>query len=170
MARTPSPTNACYGYLFWLGSGCAEIADFLPGDVYAMAGLGLQNVFVIPSLDLTVVWTGVFGNVSSQGVSGVVQNTQELPYEFFRKVFDAFDDRPVPDPGPYVEPPLRLDPRRFVDADILIAVFGLGPAAYPGCNVFACLNRPLDPPFADTPPGCAILVCLGPDPRTPGIR
>nr|WP_324198101.1 serine hydrolase [Nocardia beijingensis] len=42
-ARTPSPTNACYGYLFWLGSGCAEIADFLPDDVYAMAGLGLQE-------------------------------------------------------------------------------------------------------------------------------
>jgi CubicO group peptidase (beta-lactamase class C family) len=170
MARTPSPTNECYGYLFWLGAGCAEIADFLPDDVYAMAGLGMQNVFVIPSLDLTVVWTGVFGNVSSQGLSGVVQNTQELPYEFFRRLFDAFDERPVPDPGPYVEPPLRLDPRRFIDTDILIAVFGIGPAAYPGCNVFACLNQPLDPPFANTPPGCAILVCLGPDPRTPGIR
>ncbi|WP_067473829.1 serine hydrolase domain-containing protein [Nocardia amamiensis] len=169
-ARTPSPTNRCYGYLFWLGPGCAETADFLPRDVYLMAGLGMQNVFIIPSLDLTVVWTGVFGNVSSQGVSGVIQNTQELPYEFFRKVFDAFDERPVPDPGPYIEPPVRLDPRRFVDNDILIAVFGIGPAAYPGCNVFACLNYPLEPPFADTPPGCAIVACLGPDPRTPGIR
>ncbi|WP_330228003.1 beta-lactamase family protein [Nocardia sp. NBC_00508] len=169
-ARTPSPANPCYGYLYWLGPGCAETADFLPGDVYSMAGLGMQNAFIIPSLDLTVVWTGVFGNVSSQGVSGIIQNTQELPYEFFRKLFDAFDERPVPDPGPYIEPPLRLDPRRFVDNDILIAVFGLGPAAYPGCNVFACLNHPLNPPFADTPPGCAILACLGPDPRTPGIR
>ncbi|MBF6298141.1 serine hydrolase [Nocardia amamiensis] len=169
-ARTPSPTNPCYGYLFWLGPGCAETADFLPRDVYTMAGLGMQNVFIIPSLDLTVVWTGVFGNVSSQGVSGIIQNTQELPYEFFRKVFDAFDERPVRDPGPYIEPPVRLDPRRFVDNDILIAVFGIGPAAYPGCNVFACLNYPLEPPFADTPPGCAIVACLGPDPRTPGIR
>ncbi|MGY5310943.1 serine hydrolase domain-containing protein [Nocardia gipuzkoensis] len=42
-ARTPSPTNACYGYLFWLGSGCAEIADYLPRDVYAMAGLGCRT-------------------------------------------------------------------------------------------------------------------------------
>ncbi|MGQ4600832.1 serine hydrolase [Nocardia sp. R6R-6] len=169
-ARTHSPTNPCYGYLFWLGPGCAEMADFLPSDAYMMAGLGLQNVFVIPSLDLTVVWTGVFGNVSAQGVNGIIQNTQELTYEFFRKVFDAFDERPVPDQGPYIEPPVRLDPRRFVDNDILIAVLGLGPAAYPGCNVFACLNYPLEPPFADTPPGCAILACLGQDPRTPGIR
>jgi hypothetical protein len=57
-----------------------------------------------------------------------------------------------------------------VDTNILLAVFGIGPSAYPGCNVFACLNYPLAPPFADTAPGCAILACLGPGPRTPGIR
>ncbi|WP_327111692.1 beta-lactamase family protein [Nocardia sp. NBC_01730] len=169
-AREPSPTNPCYGYLFWLGPGCIEIADFLPTDIYAMSGLGLQDVFIIPSLDLTVVWTGVFGNVSGHGVSGVVQNTQELPYEFFRRLFAAFYDRPVPDPGPYIEPPVRLDPRRFVDVNILLAVFGIGPSAYPSCNVFACLSYPLAPPFADTAPGCAILACLGPEPWTPGIR
>lgn len=169
-ARQPSVANHCYGYLFWVGPGCAETADFLPADVYSMAGLGLQNVFIVPSLDLTVVWTGVFGNVSNQGASGIVQNTAELPWEFFRRLFAAFEDHPVPDPGPYVEPPLRLDPRRFVDTNILLAVFGIGPSAYPGCNVFSCLNYPLAPPFADTAPGCVILVCLGPDPRTPGIR
>ncbi|WP_330251100.1 beta-lactamase family protein [Nocardia sp. NBC_00565] len=169
-ARQPSPANHCYGYLFWLGPGCAETPDFLSEDVYSMAGLGMQNVFIVPSLNLTVVWTGVFGNVSSQGVSGIVQNTAELPWEFFRRLFAAFEDHPVPDPGPYVEPPLRLDPSRFVDTNILLAVFGIGLSAYPGCNVFSCLNYPLAPPFADTAPGCAILVCLGPDPRTPGIR
>ncbi|MEV0299305.1 serine hydrolase [Nocardia sp. NPDC050710] len=169
-ARRPSPANSCYGYLFWLGPGCAETPEFLPDDVYSMAGLGMQNVFIIPSLDLTVMWTGAFGNVSSQGVSGIVQNTEELPHEFFRRLFDAFQDNPIPDPGPYVEPPLRLDPSRFVDANFILAVFGVGPYAYPGCNVFACLNYPLAPPFADTPPGCVIVVCLGPDPRTPGIR
>ncbi|WP_227998059.1 serine hydrolase domain-containing protein [Nocardia australiensis] len=169
-ARQPSPANKCYGYLFWLGPGCAETAAFLPPDVYSMSGMGLQNVFVIPSLDLTVVWTGAFGNVSSHGPSGVVQNTSELPHEFFRRLFAAFDDTPVPDPGPYIEPPLTLDPSRFVDTNILLAVFGIGPAAYPGCNVFSCLNYPLAPPFADTAPGCVILACLGPDPRTPGIH
>ncbi|MEV2222970.1 serine hydrolase [Nocardia vinacea] len=169
-ARQPSAANKCYGYLFWIGPGCAETPDYLPADIYSMSGLGLQNVFIMPSLDLTVVWTGVFGNISSEGISGIVQNTAELPYEFFRRLFAAFEVRPVPDPGPYVEPPLRLDPRRFVDTDLLLAVFGIGPAAYPGCNVFSCLNYPLTPPFADTAPGCVILVCLGPDPRTPGIR
>ncbi|MFQ6327649.1 serine hydrolase domain-containing protein [Nocardia sp. CWNU-33] len=169
-AREPSATNSCYGYLFWTGPGCAETATFLPPDVYAMSGLGMQDVFIIPSLDLTVVWTGVYGNVSSQGLSGIVQNIAELPYEFFRRLFAAFDERPLPDPGPYIEPPVRLDASRFVDNNILLAVFGIGPAAYPGCNVFACLNYPLAPPFADTAPGCVILVCLGPDPRTPRIR
>ncbi|WP_433682027.1 serine hydrolase domain-containing protein [Nocardia sp. CA-119907] len=169
-AHQPSPTNKCYGYLFWVGPGCAETPDFLPTDVYTMAGLGMQNVFIVPSLDLTVVWTGVFGNVSSEGILGTVQDTAELPYEFFRLLFAAFQDHRVPDPGPYVEPPLVLDPNRFVDTNILIAVFGVGPAAYPGCNVFSCLNYPLSPPFADTAPGCVILFCLGPYPRTPGIR
>jgi CubicO group peptidase (beta-lactamase class C family) len=169
-ARQPSPANRCYGYLFWLGPGCAETADFLPADIYSMSGLGMQNVFIVPSLDLTVVWTGFFGNVSNEGISGTVQNTAELPHEFFRRLFAAFEDHPVPAPGPYVEPPLQLDPSRFVDTNLLLAVFGIGPAAYPGCNAFSCLNYPLAPPFADTAPGCAILVCLGPDPRTPGIR
>ncbi|WP_067844837.1 serine hydrolase domain-containing protein [Nocardia lijiangensis] len=170
MALTPSRANPCYGYLFWLGPDCAESPSFLPPDAYMMAGLGLQNVFVLPSLDLMVMWTGVFGNVSSQGISGIVQNTDELPYEFFRRLFAAMPDRPIPDPGPYVEPPLRLDPRRFVDANLLLAVFGIGPAAYPGCNVFACLNYQLAPPFADVPPGCFVLLCLGDNPRTPGIH
>ncbi|VFA93661.1 beta-lactamase/D-alanine carboxypeptidase [Nocardia farcinica] len=169
-ARTPSPANRCYGYLFWLGPGCAEIPAFLPSGVYAMAGLGLQNVFVLPELDLVVVWTGAFGNVSAHGVQGIVQNTGELPWEFFRKLFAAMHEPPVPDPGPYVEPPLRTDPSRYVDNSLLLAVFGVGPAAYPGCNVFSCLNYELAAPFADAPPGCYVLTCLGPDPRTPGIR
>ncbi|MET7773111.1 serine hydrolase domain-containing protein [Nocardia sp. NPDC005366] len=169
-ARTPSRANSCYGYLFWIGPGCAEIAAFMPADIVSMAGLGMQNVFMIPSLDLMVMWTGVYGNVSSQGLSGIVQNTSELPHEFFRRLFAAMVDNPIPDPGPYVEPPLRLDPGRLVDGNILLAVFGVGPSAYPGCNVFSCLNYPLAPPFADTAPGCAILVCLGDAPGTPGIR
>ncbi|MFQ6394684.1 serine hydrolase domain-containing protein [Nocardia sp. KC 131] len=169
-AHRPSARNSCYGYLFWVGPACTETPAFLPADVYSMAGLGMQDVFIIPSLDMTVVWTGVFGNRSSQGPSGVVQNTAELPHEFFRKVFAAFYENPLPDPGPFVEPPVRLDPSRFVDSNILLAVFGIGPSAYPGCNVFACLNQPLAAPFADTAPGCVVLVCLGPDPRTPGIR
>ncbi|WP_433634627.1 serine hydrolase domain-containing protein [Nocardia sp. CA-120079] len=170
MARQPSPANKCFGYLFWIGLGCGESHDFQPTDVYVMVGLGMQNIFIVPSLDLTVVWTGVFGSVSNQGIEVALEDTTELPHEFFRRLFAAFQDHPVPDPGPYVEPPLRADPSRYVDTNLLLAVFGIGPAAYPGCNVFSCLNYPLAPPFADTAPGCVIQACLGPDPRTPGIR
>lgn len=169
-ATTPSPANPCYGYLFWLGSTCAENPSFLPPDTYAMSGMGLQNVFVVPSLDLVVVWTGVFGNISKHGPAGILQNFEELPHEFFRRLMAAFDEPPVADPGPYVEPPLQVDPDSYIDTDILLAVFGIGNSAYPGCDVFACLGEPLAAPFSDAPPGCVLLACLGTDPRTPGIH
>ncbi|HLS79714.1 MAG TPA: serine hydrolase [Nocardia sp.] len=169
-ATSPSPAYRCYGYLFWRGSGCTDIPEFLPEDTFAMSGLGMQNVFVLPSLDLVVVWTGVFGNVSSQGPQGVLQNFRELPHEFFRRLALALPDRPFGEPGPYVEPPLTNDPSRYIDTDLLISVFGFGPAAYENCNVFSCLDYQLAAPFADAPPGCFLLTCLGNDPRTPGIR
>ncbi|WP_405167707.1 beta-lactamase family protein [Nocardia sp. NBC_01499] len=167
-ARQPSQANKCYGYLFWVGPGCAEQASNLPADVYMMAGLGLQNVFVMPSLDLVVVWTGFFGDVSQYGLNGTIQNIDELPYEFFRRLFASFQDKHIPDPGPYVEPPVRLNPSQFVDLNFVLAVFGAGPFAYPGCDVLSCLKYPLAPPFADTAPGCVIMICLGPD--APGIH
>jgi len=169
-ARSPSTANHCYGYLFWTGNDCTDIPEFLPPDTYAMSGLGMQNVFIVPSLDLVVVWTGVFGNVSRYGPQGALQNFRELPHEFFRKLAAAMPDRPLGDPAPYEEPPVRTDPSRYLDTDLLISVFGFGPAAYPGCNVFSCLDYQLAAPFADAPPGCFLLACLGPDPRTPGIR
>ncbi|WP_228565883.1 serine hydrolase [Nocardia sp. SYP-A9097] len=169
-ATTSSATNNCYGYLFWLGPDCAENAEFLPADTFSMSGLGLQHVFVIPSLDLLVVWTGVFGVHTDQGASGILQYGMEVSHEFFRELFAAFDDPPVPDPGQFVEPPLRFDASKYFDADIALAVFGLGPDAYPGCNALSCLNTPLAPPFSDAPPGCELLACFGPDPRTPGIH
>ncbi|MFD6391296.1 serine hydrolase domain-containing protein [Nocardia sp. NPDC060259] len=169
-ARTPSPQNSCYGYLFWVGPGCAESPDFLPDDTFFMSGLGLQNVWFMPSLDLTVMWTGPFGNETKYGPAGVIAHTEELPHEFFRRLFTAFTDTKAPVAQPYVEPPVRFDPSTLVDRDILLAVFGIGPGAYPGCTVFNCLNQPLAAPFADIPPGCAILACVGDDPRTPGIR
>lgn len=135
-----------------------------------MSGLGLQHVFIIPSLDLMVVWTGVFGTHTNRGLTGMLQYGKEVPHEFFRRLLAAFHDSPIPDPGQFVEPPLTLDARRFFDTDIALAVLGVGPAAYPGCNVLSCLNIPLAPPFADAPPGCLILACVGTDPRTPGIR
>ncbi|MFI5781362.1 serine hydrolase domain-containing protein [Nocardia sp. NPDC051570] len=170
MARQPSATNPCYGYLFWVGAGCVEIPAFIPRDSYLMSGLGLQNVFVIPEWDLEVVWTGVFGNHSARGLAGLLQTTDELSWEFFRRLVAAMAHPPVSDPGPYVEQPIQIDPRDYIDPEIAEAVFGIGPDAYPGCNVLSCLKTPLAAPFSDAPPGCFIAVCLGTDPRTPGIR
>ncbi|WP_324192185.1 serine hydrolase domain-containing protein [Nocardia puris] len=169
-ALTPSATNSCYGYLFWLGSDCTAAAGFLPDRTYRISGLGMQDVFVLPDLDLVVMWTGAFGNVSAYGPTGVLENTSELPHEFFRRLFAALVDNPFPDPGPYPEPVPDDEPGDLVDPNLLLAVFGLGTAAYPGCDVFSCLNTRLVPPFADAPPGCYLVACLGNDPRTPGIR
>ncbi|MFD3707610.1 serine hydrolase domain-containing protein [Nocardia sp. NPDC058658] len=169
-ARTPSKANPCYGYLFWLGADCGEAPEFLPDDTFFMSGLGLQNVFFLPSLDMTVMWTGPFGNQTAYGPSGILAHAEELPHEFFRRLFAAITDTKVPTAEPYVEPPLEFDAGKLIDANILLAVFGIGPGAYPGCTVFDCLNQPLAAPFASIPPGCAILACVGNDPRTPGIR
>ncbi|MFC8385864.1 serine hydrolase domain-containing protein [Nocardia sp. NPDC057272] len=169
-ARTPSAANSCYGYLFWLGADCSESPDFLPADTFFMSGLGLQNVFFLPSLDMTVMWTGPFGNQTAYGPSGILAHAEELPHEFFRRLFAAITDTKAPTAEPYVEPPLEFDAGKLIDANILLAVFGIGPGAYPGCTVFDCLNQPLAAPFASIPPGCAILACVGNDPRTPGIR
>ncbi|MEC3913882.1 serine hydrolase domain-containing protein [Nocardia sp. CDC160] len=169
-ATTPSATNHCYGYLFWTGPGCAENPEFLPADMYSMSGLGLQHVYIVPSLDLMVVWTGVFGVHSSQGPSGILQYGDEPPHEFFRRLLAALDDNVIPDPGPYVEAPLSVDYRGYFDPDITLAVFGVGADAYPGCDLLSCLNLPLRAPFSDAPPGCVLVACVGPDPRTPGIH
>ncbi len=169
-ATRPSTTYHCYGYLFWVGAGCAELPAFLPKDSYQMSGVGLQDVFIVPDLGLTVAWTGVFGDHTTEGPTGVLQNMAELSHEFFRRLYAAFERPPIADPGPWVEPPLQLDPKNYIDPNMTLALFGVGPDAYPNCTVLSCLNIPLEAPFADTPPDCVILACLGTDPRTPGIR
>ncbi|WP_067825537.1 serine hydrolase domain-containing protein [Nocardia inohanensis] len=169
-ATTASEHNSCYGYLFWLGPDCAENPDYLPADVFAMSGLGQQNVYVIPSLDLMVMWTGVYGVHTGKGVTGILQYGVEPAYQFFRLLMDAFHDRPMPDPGQFVEPALSFDASKYYSTDLALAVFGIGPAAYPGCTVLSCLDLRLAAPFTDAPPGCVLVACVGPDPRTPGIR
>ena len=171
-ARTPSPANPCYRFLFWLGlPGCHEPLSGLPPDAYAMSGTGLQNNFIIPSLGLMVTWTGVFGNVSGQGAKGIIENTSELTHNFFRLLTRAIRDVRVPDPGLYVEaPPTDSTAADYIDPAIVAGTFGIGSDAYPGCNALECLGTPLQAPFSGWPPGCVLLACVGPDPRTPGIR
>ncbi|RMI29331.1 serine hydrolase domain-containing protein [Nocardia stercoris] len=162
-ALSPTGTNHCYGYLFWVGPGCAELPLFLPADSYTISGFNLQNVFVVPDLDLVVMWTGNGGTLWDE----------ELPWEFFRRLYSAFDP-PLPDPGPYIDTTNPLDNLQGISNDfdfaMLAGALGFGPDAYPGCSMVDCLGQPMVAPFTDAPPGCFLAICLGDDPRTPGIR
>jgi CubicO group peptidase (beta-lactamase class C family) len=166
LARTPSPRNHCYGYLFWLaGPGCGDGLETLPAGSYAMSGLGMQNVYVVPSLGITIMWTGLFGNVA-----GPLSDTDELATTFFRTFLGAVRNQPVPVPPPYLAKGDLFDVNAAINPDIVFALFGMGRSAFPGCTVFACLQTPLAPPGSHYPPGCNLLICLGGDPRTPGIH
>ncbi len=162
-AHSSSPTNHCYGFLLWVGPGCAELPTFLPADSYTLAGFNMQNIFVVPSLDMTVVWTGGIGPTTNEMV----------PWEFWRRLYAAFDEPPIPDPGPYVDPD-PLGPFRNIASNfnfpVLAGALGVGPDSYPGCTPLACRGETLADPFTDAPPGCILYTCVGDDPRTPGIR
>jgi hypothetical protein len=54
--------------------------------------------------------------------------------------------------------------------DVTLGALGIGPMAYPDCGPLLCLGQAPAPPFANWPPGCLIVGCVGPDPATPGIR
>ena len=171
-AVSPSPTFACYGFLIPVNStDCADGISGAPIGTFSFAGFGLQNSFVLPELDMVVTWTGVFGNISDYGPSGVLRNQSELTYMFFQKLLGSVRDSPVTIPGPYREPPIPPpNPNDFTDLDITLGVFGIGPAAYPDCTVFSCTGESLVPPLSGLPPGCVIVGCFGDDPLTPGIR
>ena len=75
-ALTPSKTNPGYGYMFWLNEGDRYIAptvysrderdhrhiESAPHDLWFMAGIQQQRVWVVPSLDLIVVRVGGSGD------------------------------------------------------------------------------------------------------------
>jgi CubicO group peptidase (beta-lactamase class C family) len=75
-ALEPSATNPGYGYMFWLNEGDRYIAptvysrderdhrlvESAPHDMYLMAGIQQQRVWVIPSLDMVVVRIGGSGD------------------------------------------------------------------------------------------------------------
>jgi CubicO group peptidase (beta-lactamase class C family) len=170
-ATSPSKVNPCYGYLIWVaGPTCDDpTSGLLPGS-FATSGMLNQNMFITPKLDLMVSWTGLGGSVSPRGLVGLMASTGELAHEFARLVYAAVADTGVPDPGPHIESSVVLPPSYFVTPDVLAATVGLGPDAYPGCTVLGCGPARLALPYADTPPGCLVFVCLGTDPRTPGIR
>ena len=151
-ASTPTKTNECYGFLFWVngGSSCtsadipsaqtvqSELITSAPDDLYAMVGALQQNNFIIPSLDMTVTWTGVLGD-TSLNLAGILSASgpgSDLYHNFFRLLMRGVKDVKVPDPGPFKTPPLQLDinPKNYLSLSVLLS--GLVPNKH--CNLIYC--------------------------------
>ncbi|KAL5361532.1 beta-lactamase/transpeptidase-like protein [Aspergillus floccosus] len=147
---TPSPKNPCYGYLFWNNRGkpctganipvATTIQDTsigsAPHDLFAMVGALHQNNFMIPSLNMTVTWTGVLGD-TAPNLSVLLSATPgNLYYDFFRILMRAMSDPDVPDAGPYRSPPLSLDinPLNYLNPEVLLNDV----VSNPHCNVLFC--------------------------------
>ncbi|MBB5913007.1 CubicO group peptidase (beta-lactamase class C family) [Nocardia transvalensis] len=148
----PTAANGCYGFLFWTNRAAPCTAGdqtvprtidqrmirSAPPDLYAMIGAFQQSNFVIPSLDMTVTWTGFGGDANPFGGSHAAAS--DLFHDFFRILLRGVRDQQVPDPGPYEAPPLALNPdlRDNLDPDILRR--DLTPN--PQCTVIACAPTP----------------------------
>jgi CubicO group peptidase (beta-lactamase class C family) len=148
----PTRTNGCYGLLFWTNRAqpCTSanlpsaqtvqhrMIPSAPPDLYAMVGALQQNNFVIPSLDMTVTWTGAFGDTTPHPGGALSGNlaASDLYHNFFRILMKGVRDAHVPDPGPYTAPPIdfTFDPRNFAAPSVLLRDL----APNPSCNVVVC--------------------------------
>ena len=153
-ARADQPTNPCYGFLFWHNGGTSctganipaaqtvsgPLIGSAPPDLFAMVGALQQNNFMIPSLHMTVTWTGVLGD-TALNLSGLLSAgpSSNLYYNFFRLLMRGVRDMHVPDPGPYKTPPLDLDvnPINYLNPAVLLTDL----APNPRCNVLFCLTN-----------------------------
>lgn len=132
-----SPQNGCYSLLLWTNEGdtCVgpafpveevvghRMIPSAPADLFSLNGAMHQNVFVLPSLGMSVTWTGL---EASQSTSSNPANS-ELYHEFFRILMRGVGDANVPDPGPFVKgPTLSSSPPALPDLRVLQS--GLAPA------------------------------------------
>jgi hypothetical protein len=142
----PTPTNGCYGLLFWTnaGSSCTggdtpyrqtvhhRMIPAAPADLYDIDGALHQNSFVIPSLNMTITWTGIDGDTNLYG--GTNPAASDLYDNFFHTLLHGVRDRPIPDPGPYQTPPAGTAVSPLVDPGLLQRDL----APNPGCTVLTC--------------------------------
>ena len=151
-ARANTATNPCYGFLFWHNGGTSCTSANIPAaqtvagpmigsappDLFAMVGALQQNNFMIPSLHMTVTWTGVLGDtpLNLAGILSASGGASDLYYNFFRLLMRGVRDVHVPDPGPFRTPPLDLDvnPINYLSPAVLLR--DLAPNAH--CNVLIC--------------------------------
>jgi CubicO group peptidase (beta-lactamase class C family) len=150
--RTPTKTNRCYGFLFWVNAGnsCTSanipsaqtihhrMIPAAPRDLYAMVGALQQNNFIIPSLNLTVTWTGALGDTTTNlpGVLSASGGASDLYDNFFRLLMRGVTDQHIHDPGPYKTPPqdFDIDPVNFISPAVLLTDL----VTNPSCNVLLC--------------------------------
>ena len=145
-AISPKKTNPGYGYMFWLNESDSYIAPTVysrdkrnhrhvrsaPHDMYYMAGIQQQRVWIIPSLDMVVVRVGGSGDHEPDTRASVFTSTAgEYEHEFFRLLMKAVTDARIKDPGPYEygNPVPQLDPnygilKSSTEPEDILAGFG----------------------------------------------
>jgi CubicO group peptidase (beta-lactamase class C family) len=150
----PSNTNPCYGYFFWTNEGkpCTganipsaqtydrHLIPSAPDDLFAMVGALQQNNFMIPSLGITVTWSGVLGD-TEPNLSAILSAAPgaDLYYNFFRILMRGVEDVHIPDPGPFQDDPLDLDvnPLNYISPAVLLNDL----VSSPECNIIFCNNE-----------------------------
>jgi hypothetical protein len=149
----PTSTNPCYGFFFWTNKGTqctganipsAQTYDrraipSAPDDLFAMVGALHQNNFIIPSLDMTVTWTGVLGDTEPNLSALLSAAPADLYDNFFRLLMRGVEDVAVPDPGPFKDDPLDLDidPLNYISPAVLLNDL----VSSPECNIIFCNNE-----------------------------
>ena len=150
-ARSATPTNGGYGYLFWTNKGDSYWTTELPGrrlvhrplmptaprDTYAFAGMGGQLLYVMPSLGIVIERSGEHParDLASDPPRG---GGGDFEWELFRMLNRAVTDADWGDPGPF-QPldPAPIDPDSYVNAEQVLAGPGVGARAG-GCNLAGC--------------------------------
>ncbi|KAF9775292.1 hypothetical protein IL306_006616 [Fusarium sp. DS 682] len=144
-----SPKNPCYGYLFWTNAGqpCTSpnfparqtfnryAVPSLPRDAFFMVGFLHQTNFMIPSLGMTVSWTGILGDKEANLGALTSAAPADLYHNFFRILMRGVKDVNIPDPGPLKDPiNFEVNPIEFLKPSVLINDL----ASNPECNVLFC--------------------------------
>lgn len=152
-AGSPSSTNGFYGYLLWSNAGDEGWTVEMPGsrylkrpliasaprDLYAFVGFLDQIIFVIPSLDMVVVRTGLPGNYELDTQTLITAHPGRWMHEFFRILMAGVLDQDIADPGPYSSDIyVQLDIEYFARPELILGSLALGPSAPEGCNLLGC--------------------------------
>jgi CubicO group peptidase (beta-lactamase class C family) len=146
----PSPTNGCYGLLFWTNQisptspnndTCISPTGFFfdrswfpsaPRDLFAMAGSPQQKNYIIPSLNITISWMGVVPNSD-----GGIGPSEAVYYQFFETLMTGILDPnfTIPGPGTFSVEPFNLGAiLGAFDISVLLTAI----ADSPSCNILFC--------------------------------